>query len=68
MVETPSKGRVWSPHRNYNPETVVSVDVSSAKKGFATQNTNTAKKFRTKTSKKGGSFIYSNFKINQNSL
>jgi hypothetical protein len=42
------------------------VDISSSNKRFVTSNT--AKKFRTKTSKKGGSFIYSNFKINQNSL
>jgi hypothetical protein len=52
----------------YNPEAVETenVDVSSAEKRFVTSNT--ATKFITKTSKKGDRYIYSNFKINQNSL
>jgi hypothetical protein len=42
VVETPSKGRVWSPHRNFNPENAVRIDVSSAKKGFVAKNNGTA--------------------------
>jgi hypothetical protein len=43
VVETPSKGRVWSPHRNFNPENVVNIDVSSSvKKGFVAKNNGTA--------------------------
>jgi hypothetical protein len=64
VVETPSKGRCWSPHRVFNPDAAEAdhIDVSSAKKRFVASNT--AIRFRTRTSKKGGSYIHSNFKMN----
>ena len=70
VVGTSSKGRYLSPKRLYHLGSAEQIadgpSASPELKRFI--QSNTGKKYITKASKKGGSTIHSNFKINQNSL